>query len=205
MQLPALNIVDGVILLIMGLSMARGFLNGGSREIVGILIWVSAIVIAFVFTPSVRPMMPEIGLFGDFADACLIATFLAFISLFVLSILAVSVLSPIISRATSRGEIGAGDQLIGLGFGLIRGAIIVLIAYIAYNAVIEDADKPDLLTSAAFADLLESGAALFRSTDTEGIQTWIGSRLEALTEGCGYIDRTLPDVEMPAAPVGDEQ
>ena len=162
-------------------------------------------MIAFVFTPSVRPMMPEIGLFGDFADACLIATFLAFISLFVLSILAVSVLSPIISRASSRGEIGAGDQLIGLGFGLIRGAIIVLIAYIAYDAVIEDADKLDLLTSAAFADLLESGATVLRSTDMEGIQTLIGGRLEALTEGCGYIDRTLPDVEMPAATVGDEQ
>ena len=199
MQLPALNIIDGVILLVMGLSMMRGFAQGASREIVGILVWVAALVIAFVFTPSVRPLMPEIGLFGDFADACLIATFLAFLGLFVLSVLAVSVLSPIVGRAASRGETSSGDQVLGLAFGFIRGAIIVLIAYVAYDSFIEDANKPDLLTSAAFAALLEDGASLLHNTDMQGIQAWIGGRLEAMTEGCGYIDRSLPDVE--AAPV----
>ena len=198
MQLPALNIVDGIIVLVMGLSMARGFLHGGSQEIIGILVWLSAFVVAFLFTPSVRPMMPEIGLFGDFADACLIAAFLAFISLFLISILGVSALSPILRRATSRGEVRGGDQLLGLVFGFVRGAIVVLIAYVAYDAIIEGGQKPDLLTSAAFAGPLEEGANLLRSTNTEGMRSWIGGRLESLTEGCGYIDRALPDVEAPS-------
>ena len=212
MQLPALNIIDAAILIVLGLSMARGFVHGGAREIIGILVWVGAVVVAFLFTPTLRPMMPEIGLFGDFADACLIATFLAFLALFVLSIVTVSILSPLLSRVTTGGGTSAGDQLFGLLFGFLRGGVIILLAYVAYDAMVPNVEKPDLLTSAAFAGVLADGAALLGGADTEGLRSWIGGRLEQLTDGCGYIDRALPDVtappdltapELPALDAGD--
>ncbi len=197
MQLPALNVVDIVILLIVGLSMARGYLNGGLREIVGLLVWLGAFVIAFVFTPSLRPLMPEIGLFGDYADACLIATFLSFIALFVASLLVFSMLSPIVGSAFSRRDVGTGDQLLGLAFGAVRGAVIVLVAYVAYDAIVNEPDQPDLLTSAAFAPMLQDGADWLRSTDPDDVQSFIGGTLESLTEACGFLDRALGVVDLP--------
>jgi len=195
MQLPPLNIIDLAILAVLGLSIVRGFTNGGLREMLGVVGLVAPLAIAFLLTPTLRPLMPEIGLFGDFADACLIATFLAFISMFILSSVGFSMLLPLASR--SAGGLCSGNRIFGLAFGALRGAVIVLALYAGYDLFVAKGQESDLFSSAAFASPLKQALAWGRD-DLANLPGFIGGRIEAMTTGCGYLDQpSLPTLAVP--------
>ncbi len=187
MELPALNIVDFVLIAIMALSITRGFSRGGIREIAGVAGWVAAFIIAFIFAPEVRPLMPEIGVFGDYADTCLISGFLAFFALFLLTMIAVALVTPAVERGTA-GAFGSGDRVFGLLFGIVRGVAIIIGGYLLYDVFVPLSDQSDFLTSAGSYDMLKSISSALRDSTAGSIPGWLGGRIEALVDGCsGYL------------------
>ncbi len=203
MDLPNLTIVDGLLAFVILLSVLRGFSHGGIKELVGVSGWVVSFAVAFIFGPSVRPLMPEIGLFGDYADSCLIASFLAFLSLFALTLICFSLIAPVFARTSSGSAFGSADRLIGIGFGVVRGAVILLGAYMLYDALVPDVDKTDLLTSSGSYGLLEGASDLLRASTVERVPTWLGARLEALTEECVGELPSLDSGEFLQLPAGE--
>ncbi len=112
---------DYAVPAVMGLSLVWALLRGFARELVSMIGWVAAFVLSAMFTQTLARQFPES--LGPLLSS-LLAFLAIFIGVWVLSGLVGLVLSKIIKAA----GLGWGDRLLGAVLGLVRGAVIVLVA-----------------------------------------------------------------------------
>lgn len=114
----ATNSVDLAIMFLMGVSIIMGLLRGFVREAISLVTWVTALVVALLYTETVSTWFTMITLVG-------FRMLLAFV-LIILSILIMGgALSFLISRLIKFTGFGVTDRIIGTVFGMIRGGIVV--------------------------------------------------------------------------------
>ena len=186
--------VDGgvaVIVLISGiLAYARGFM----REAMAIVAWVAAAFAAFYFAPQVEPLVKEIPVVGEFlVDSCELSTIAAFAAVFALSLVVVSIFTPLFAGAVQRSAIGGLDQGLGFLFGIARGLLLVAIALVVYDRIVSSQPVPmidDSQTAKIFAQVQDS---LNEQIPVEAPE-WILARYEELVGNCAS-PTTLPQAE----------
>ncbi|MEO6299138.1 MAG: CvpA family protein, partial [Paracoccaceae bacterium] len=99
----------GIIVLSAVLSYSRGFV----REAMAIVGWVGAAVLAFVFAPSVQPLVKEIPILSKFlADSCELSIIAAFAGVFAVGLVVASLFTPLFSSVVQRSALGGIDQAI---------------------------------------------------------------------------------------------
>ena len=179
------TIVDGVVAVIILISAILAYSRGFVREVLAILGWVGAAVAAFYLTPMAEPLVQEIPVINDFlAGSCELSIVTAFVGVFVLALILISILIPLFSGAVQRSAIGGIDQGLGFLFGVLRGALLVVVALIVYDRVLIGdpvAAVDDSRTSQIF------GAVQERVADAipEEVPGWIVARYEELVGDCG--------------------
>jgi membrane protein required for colicin V production len=172
--------VAGVILISAILAFSRGFV----REAMAIVAWIAAGIVAFWFAPDVVPLISEIPYVGDFiGNSCELGILAAFTVVFVVALVLVSFFTPVFASAVKHSPLGGLDAGLGFLFGVARGALLIVVALIAYDRV--SGDEP----ISAIAD--SRSAAIFAGAQTsveEQIPTeapdWIMQRYEQLTGTC---------------------
>jgi membrane protein required for colicin V production len=118
--------VDGVVIGVVLISALLGVLRGFVREILGVGAWVGAAAAAVFGYPILAPYLRELSFIPpDFADLIAIAL-IALVVLFLLSMIAAT-----IGRAVQGSAAGGVDRTLGLAFGLARGVLLVIVAYVA--------------------------------------------------------------------------
>ncbi|HYE52911.1 MAG TPA: CvpA family protein [Azospirillaceae bacterium] len=143
--------VAAVVLLSALLAFARGFV----REVLSIAAWVGAAVVTLYAFHSVRPYVQA------YIERQLIADGVAIVGLFVASLLVFSVLSHMLSAKVSDSALSAIDRSLGFGFGVVRGAVLVSLAYMFATFIWPD-NPPDWLRDARTRPMLASGADMLR-------------------------------------------
>ena len=170
------GVVGGVIVVSAILAYARGFV----REVMSILGWVAAAVVAFVFAPSALPLIAEIPYLGEFiGDSRELGILASFGIVFVLALLVVSIFTPLFSSVVQRSALGGLDAGLGFLFGVARGVLLVVVALIAYDRIVGDEPIPEISDSrsaAVFASLQDRIEAQIPS-DVPG---WITERYQSL-------------------------
>jgi membrane protein required for colicin V production len=174
------GIVAGVILISAVLAYSRGFV----REVMSILGWIGAAIIAFVFAPNALPLMYEIPYLGEFlGGSCELGIMAAFASVFVLALVILSLFTPVFSSAVQRSAIGGVDAGLGFLFGVARGVLLVLVALIAYDRIAGDepiAEIADSRTALVFADT----QAAIEDQIPDDAPGWLMERYDQLTGTC---------------------
>ncbi len=117
--------VDAVILGVLVVSGLLAFLRGLVREVLGIGAWFGAAVLAVWATPFVRPRFE-----GWLHNRPGLAEPVAYAVLFLVSLALLLFVSHLISRRVRDSALGGLDRTLGLVFGLVRGAALVVLAYI---------------------------------------------------------------------------
>ena len=112
---------DYGVLTVLGVSLLLGALRGLMREMVSLVGWIAAFVLATAFSGIVAVHMP--GSLGPLISG-LLSFMLIFIGVLVVSGLVGLVLSLLV-RAVGLGFL---DRLLGAAFGVARGVAIVLLA-----------------------------------------------------------------------------
>ncbi|QXT38824.1 CvpA family protein [Gymnodinialimonas ceratoperidinii] len=183
------GIVGGVIVISAILAYARGFI----REVMSIVGWIAAAIIAFIFAPNALPLVLEIPYLGDFiGESRELGILASFAIVFVVALVVVSLFTPLFSSVVQRSPLGGIDAGLGFLFGVARGVLLVVVALIAYDRIVGDEPIPAVSESrsaAVFANMQESVEAQIPS-DMPG---WILDRYETL------IDGSAPAVEDDAA------
>ncbi len=98
----------------------RGFV----REALGIVAWAGAAWISYSFVHLARPLV------RDFVGNEQMAEVIAYAALFLVGLLLLSILTSIVAQVIHGLGLGALDRTLGIAFGLARGALLVIAAYI---------------------------------------------------------------------------
>ncbi|MGQ0612053.1 MAG: CvpA family protein [Paracoccaceae bacterium] len=174
------GIVAGVILLSAILAYSRGLV----RESMAIAGWVGAAVLAYAFAPAVQPLIKEVPILGDFlADSCELSIVGAFAAVFAVGLILASLFTPLLSSVVQRSALGGIDQGLGFLFGVARGAILVLVAFLVYDRALSGAEVAMVDDSRAlkvYANFQDRVNALV----PDGAPDWIAERYNDLTLTC---------------------
>jgi membrane protein required for colicin V production len=184
--------VAGVIVLSAILAYSRGFV----REAMAIVGWIGAAVLAFIFAPSVQPLVKELPVVGDFlADSCELSIVAAAAGVFAVGLIIAALFTPLFSSVVQRSALGGIDQGLGFLFGVVRGVLLVAIAFIVYDRAMGSQPIPmveDSRSQRVFASFQANIDANVPS-DAPG---WILERYNDLTQACA-----APQTEVvPATP-----
>ena len=151
-----INAVDLGIFAVLVLSGLLAFLRGFVAEIFSIAAWVGALAVSvYGYKPAVPFVTDLTGLDGTIADLVAGAV------LFVVSLIVFMILARLAGGTLQLAGLGAVDRSLGFLFGLLRGAVLVCIAYLLVLwAEPNREDHPTWLTEAKTLPLVVSGADL---------------------------------------------
>ena len=125
MNLPHFDIqlgwVDIALLAIFGVSVLVGLWRGFVFEIVSLLGW----LVAFVIANSAGPFLAEFIPFGGDPQVQL---WIAYIAVFVLILVTCTLLARMLRALISATPLSFIDRLLGGIFGVVRGALILVVA-----------------------------------------------------------------------------
>lgn len=188
--------VDGAVALIIILSGVLAFSRGLTRELFAIIGWIIAAVAALYFAPAVEPLMHEIPAVGDFfASSCVISTIAAFTLIVALCLLVLSVFTPFFAGVVADSAFGIVDKILGFVFGVLRGLLLIAVAFLIFINLSAEESIPQLET-AATRPLMEESAAVIQENLPDGVPEWFGERIDALMAACRG--------SAPAAPAGTD-
>lgn len=179
------TMVDGVVALVVIISALLAYGRGIVRELMAIAGWVAAAILGFLFAPQVEPMMREVPVVGEFlADSCELSIIGAFAAVFAVSLIVVSLFTPLFSTVVQRSALGGVDQGLGLLFGVARGVLLVAIAFFVYNTVVTGESYPvvdESRSAVVFTQLTDE----IENAEPEQALGWITDQYEALVGSCG--------------------
>ena len=181
MPITLLDILLLVVMLVSGLlAMIRGFM----REILSIGAWgVAALVTLYSFA-KVLPIAQ-----GYFTSNT-VATGVTIGSIFLLTLLVVSIITVRISDMILDSRVGALDRTLGFLFGLGRGLIIVVIAFLFFAWLVPDRSQPEWVRGAKSKVVLQSTGQWLMSMLPDDPESTILKRLK----------KPKPEEEEPTAP-----
>lgn len=150
---------DIAVLVIVGIASVFGFLRGFVHEVLALAAWgVALFSIHYLHTPFTEQLR-------GFLSGPAAASVLAFLLLLLVPFIAIKLLAKRLGGATRNSIIGPIDRVLGLGFGAIKGLIIVVLAFsllvLGYDTVWGPGGRPDwLVLSRSYAFVNASSNAL---------------------------------------------
>jgi membrane protein required for colicin V production len=137
------------VMLISGLlAMVRGFM----REVMSIAAWGAAAIAAFYSFPRLLPLATQY--FASWNEWVVKGIVLG--GVFLATLIIVSVVTVRISDKILDSRIGALDRTLGFLFGLARGLIIVVVAFIFFDWLVPQKSQPEAVRSAKSRVVLQS-------------------------------------------------
>jgi membrane protein required for colicin V production len=145
MPITWLDLVLLGVMLVSGLlAMIRGFM----REILSITAWAAAAVATLLLYPRLLPIA-KANISSD-----IIATAAVIGGVFLITLLIVSVITVRVSDLILDSRIGALDRTLGFLFGLGRGLIIVVVAFLFFAWLVPAGKQPDGVKNAKSLEVL---------------------------------------------------
>ena len=139
MPITLLDIVLIVVMLVSGLlAMVRGFM----REVLSIIAWALAAAATLYSYSKLLPVAKQ------YFNNDIIATAAVVGGVFLVTLLVVSVVTVRISDMVLDSRVGALDRTLGFLFGLGRGLVIVVVAFMFFTWLVPDRSQPGWVKSA---------------------------------------------------------
>lgn len=152
-----MTVFDYAVLAIIGLSILLSMIRGLVREILALLAWVAAFVAANLFGGKLAELLPA-------AIPTLELRLLAgFVGIFFVVLLLMSLAAIILSKLVKSAGLSLEDRILGSVFGLMRGALIVLVLVLL--AGLTSLPKEPVWRNAVFSPPLETLAM--------SLKTWL--------------------------------
>ncbi len=169
MPITLLDILLLVVMLISGLlAMIRGFM----REILSIGAWgIAALVTLYSFGKA-------LPIAQGYFSSTTVATAVTVGAIFLITLLIVSIITVRISDMILDSRVGALDRTLGFLFGLGRGLIIVVVAFLFFAWLVPDRSQPEWVRGAKSKVVLQSTGQWLMSMLPDDPESTILKRLK---------------------------
>jgi len=145
-----ITILDLVLLAVMLISGLLAMIRGFMREILSIASWgIAALVTLYSF----QKLLPTAK---TYFNNDTVATAAVIGGVFIGTLIVVSIVTTRISDMILDSRIGALDRTLGFLFGLARGLLIVVVAFLFFTWLVPEKQRPDWVTSAKSLTVLKS-------------------------------------------------
>lgn len=115
---------DWAIIAVLSVSALISVVRGFVKEVVSILIWLTAAIIASIFHDQLATVM------ADLIDTPSLRMLAAWIILFVAVLLVGSLINFLLGKLIQATGLSGTDRLLGLLFGTVRGLVILMVVLI---------------------------------------------------------------------------
>jgi membrane protein required for colicin V production len=148
-----MNTLDIFVLSIVILSGLFAFARGFVKECLSIVSWTGAAIAALYATPYLSPFAAKYVPSGAVVPAAAATAFLV-------TLIVLTIVTGAIARVVRRSSLSALDRTLGLIFGLMRGALLVGIGFMALSfALPANGSRPDWLKDSKTAPLFAEATA----------------------------------------------
>ncbi len=183
MPITLLDIFLLVVMMISGLlAMVRGFM----REVLSIAAWVIAAGATIYAYAAVLPQAKF------YFQNDIVAAAVTVGGVFLLTLIIVSVITVRISDAVLDSRIGALDRTLGFLFGLARGLVIVVVAFLFFAWLVPEKSQPEWVKTAKSRVVLQNTGNWLISMLPDDPESTILKRLKR-TPDDGEPDDAPPD------------
>jgi membrane protein required for colicin V production len=145
-----MNTLDIIVVIVLVLSAGFAYMRGFVREVLSIVAWLGAAVIAFFGYPHIAPLI-------GFLPPGAIRNGAAGAAIFIVALIVLSIITGTVAHRVSQSGLSSIDRVFGLLFGLARGAVLVCLGYIALTWYFPDKSQPKWVSEARSLPMLEAG------------------------------------------------
>jgi membrane protein required for colicin V production len=155
-----MNWTDYVILALLAFSSIAGLLRGLLREVISLVTWLAAVVLAWQYSSALEPHLGG-ALSGDG-----VRPWAARAIIFITVLLIGAAIGAIVSRFTRLSIFSGTDRLLGFVFGMLRGVVVLGVLAILCHAV--RLDEETWYRASILAPYAEKAGNVLRSLVGEG-------------------------------------
>jgi membrane protein required for colicin V production len=153
-----MNVLDIIVIAVVLLSGLFAFARGFVKEALSVAAWVGAAFAALYGLPYAAPLAERFLPKGPVVDAA------AGFAVFVIALVVLSFITSAVASRVKKSALSAVDRTLGLIFGLVRGVVLVCLAYIALSWALPAGGQPQptWIAQARTLPLLANGAERLR-------------------------------------------
>ena len=178
------TIVDAIVAIVIILSAILAYSRGFVREGLAIIGWIAAAIVAYMFANQARPMVQQIpGLDRFIGNSCELGMIGGFAVIFAIALVIFSIITPLFATAVQRSALGGLDQGLGFLFGVLRGVILVAVAFVVYDRVMGNDPVPMVDNSRSATVFARMSGQMDESMPADA-PGWIVARYEELVSSC---------------------
>lgn len=149
-----MTVVDIIILVVIFMSALFGLLRGFVKEAISLTTWIVGVWVAATFASRMAEVLP-IGI-----ESAAVKQAIGFAVLFLLTLMVGAIVNYLVGQMVKKTGLKGADKAVGIGFGLLRGVIIIL-AFVFVGGM---TPLPDLewWQSSYFLELFEGVAVMLQ-------------------------------------------
>ena len=144
-----ITLLDGILIGVTLVSAILAMVRGFSREVLSVASWAAAALAAYFFFKPVAPYLQP------YISNETILNIAAAGSVFLVTLIIVSIITMKIADFIFDSRIGALDRTLGFLFGAARGVLLVVIAMLFFNWLVAT-DQPSWVINAKSKPMLDS-------------------------------------------------
>ena len=153
MTLP-FEFFDVVVITALILSGLLGYFRGLVREVLSLTTWIGAVLVTLYAFSYVQPYVRQV------ISIQIVADIIAGVGLFLVTLVVLTLVNHTISGQVKDSVLSAIDRGLGFLFGLVRGALLVSVAYIAATWAWSENDLNPYMEDARTASMVKQGAEI---------------------------------------------
>ena len=190
-------VLDGVAAAVVLLSAWIAYLRGFVRELFSLVTWIGAVVATAYFYPQASAFVRE------HIETQLAADLAAGVGVFFVSFIGLRLVCGAIAESIASSEHNSIDRAAGFLFGILRGILLLVVAYMAFAWFVPVDEQPEWLDQAKVTPMLREGA---RELDRQLPDGWKTQSQEAADERLrSEIDRLRKGFNAPSPSVPEER
>src|SRR6202049_1911747 len=167
-----ITLLDIILLFVMMISALLAMVRGFMREILSIASWAAAAIATLYAYPKLEPVAKQYFTNDTVAKGVAIA------AVFLGTLLVVSIITVKISDMILDSRVGALDRTLGFLFGLGRGLVIVVVAFLFFAWLVPERSQPEWVRGAKSKVVLQSTGQWLMSMLPDDPESTILKRLK---------------------------